>query len=255
MRLIVSVGGLLWVLGTFAEAQIDTGPIEARTVWERVIEAKGGRERLREIEVLLMTQPHPDSPDRFRYVDLWVFPDRWWRWMDDRGGYLGLTVSNFDGTGSWWAYEFDRDVLAPRGIEWTPLHPDFRNRLVEAQAMFLLETRWFQPDLLALDIRRNRGSDYYVITADVGERVEYYIDMETFLVSRVGPVADYGLIVVGTWDMEDYAPVDGIMMPARVESDYGATLRWRFAFNVDYDPDLFVRQPVPEDGPDGWERR
>ena len=258
MRVMLSATSVLLLTAVLVTGQT-TEPDALRQVWERMIDAKGGRDRLLEIDTLLMVQPRRGVPDRPWYVDLYAFPDQSWKWFDDRPELFGLILRVSDGNGKWFA----RDGDSGDGISttWEPPRETDQHDLIRIQGVYLLESRWIRPELLWLETGRIGFRRYDVITADlVGDRVQYYVDRETSLVRRIQPHDDSAnnVFIDGTvWEFEDYIPVDGIMMPTRIEWDNSGTkltYRWEYSFNVDYDPEVFSRRPALEDGPDGWKR-
>jgi hypothetical protein len=73
-------------------------PPSAREVWERAVEAKGGRDRLNSIENVL-------TQGRYRggrpFVYLHVFPDRYWEYDDRRPLVFGISVRVGWDRGQW----------------------------------------------------------------------------------------------------------------------------------------------------------
>jgi hypothetical protein len=254
----IACAGVLLV--GFAGAQTETN-VEARAIWERAVEVKGGRARLHEIESLLMILPRRDEPERSRYVDLYVFPDSSWRWSDALGsGYLGLSLTVSNERGAWWAVLPERVADPREQLQWRPPLEQDLLQVVNQQAVFLLETRWLQPEILDVRSERISRRDYHVVTADVpGQRLEYFIDAETHLVRQIRQVTEFSEFgFISNWDFEGYEAVDGIMMPTRTEVqglNPNIVQAWEFQFNVDYDPEIFDREPVLEDGPQSWMKR
>ena len=255
MRAIFSVLSVLLLAAGLVTGQT-TEPDALRQVWERMIEAKGGRARLLEVDSLLLVHPQPGGRET-RYVLLYAFPDRWWIWGDTRLDWpffsLSLSVFSRDGL---WRVDQTRDE-EPRTPTWDrPDAGDYQTRPIDVQALHLFETRWLQPELLRLESERIGFRRYDVITVDVGYRlVRYYIDRETSLVRRIQMVNPYDDRIFDSWDLEDYVPVDGIMMPSRMEDTRGGGGRreWEFSFNVDYDPEVFSPPPGARRWPGGLE--
>ena len=263
MRVMLSATSVLLLAAVLVMGQTRE-PDAVRQVWERMIEAKGGRDRLLEVDSLLMVWPRRGDPDRLWYHDLYVFPNRSWRWADHRpDDVFGLHLDVWDGNGRWITDGWPSDNYRIRTV-WTTPHGAEQHALIRAQTVYLLESRWLRPELLGLETGRIGFRRYDVITANVGgNRLQYYVDRETSLVRRVqvpeGSESDiFDIFRDGAvWDLEDYVSVDGIMMPSRVEWDQSGTkntYHWEYSFNVDYDPEAFSRRPALEDGPEGWKR-
>jgi hypothetical protein len=227
--------------------EVRPAPSRAVEIWERAVTAKGGRERLRGISNFLVEQRIPGKQQPPRYVDLNIFPDKFWRWSDD-GGVIGTNLSVGDSVNSWKAYRYG----GGQGVNWYP--PENRtHREYWAQAMFLMEGPLYIPKILDLKTERIGREDFDVVTVDaVRDRVKYFIDRRTYLVRRVSPEGRYGDVVTILWNFTGYVARDGIMMPSRMSSPDGATIDLEFGFNVTYDPNLFTRKPALEDGPEGW---
>ena len=252
MRVMLSSVSVLLLGAALASGQT-TEPDALRQVWERMIEAKGGRERLHEVDSLLMIQPRHGVLERPLYSQLYVFPDWYWQWTEDTDDSLGPTTLRVLGANGTWTI-WDKDGIT---TYWHPPERTDTQQLIYIQALHLLETRWFQPELLRLETGWIGFRRYDLITADVGsDRVQYYVDRETSLVRRMQPHDDSdNTIFHVAWDFEDYVRTDGIMMPSRmVETDLGRISTWEYSFNVDYDPEEFSRRPALEDGPEGWKR-
>jgi hypothetical protein len=65
---------------------------KAKILWEKVIQAKGGRQNLQNVKTLVVTtkRMNPNDKKEFRsayYVDVFELPGRWWRWVDERPGF------------------------------------------------------------------------------------------------------------------------------------------------------------------------
>ncbi len=267
MRVMLSATFVLLLAAVLVTGQTRE-PDALRQVWERMIEAKGGRDRLLEVDSLLMVWPRQYDQDQLWYNDLYVFPNRIWSWHDYRPDELGLFLLVSDGNGMWSSSSGRPDYSSGRPdyrihTGWSSPRAADQHRLIRAQSVYLLETRWLRPELLGLETGRIGFRRYDVITANVGgNRLQYYVDRETSLVRRVqvpeGSENDiFDIFRDGAvWDLEDYVSVDGIMMPSRVEWEAAVktTYAWEYSFNVDYDPEEFSRRPALEDGPEGWKR-
>ena len=246
---------LLWI-AVPAMAQT-TDPDALSQVWERMIEAKGGRDRLLDIDSVLRVQRYSRNSDEPFIVELFLLPDQSWHWFDEHSVFP-MSVQVHDPKGIWYS-----DGGTGRVVWQPPFEPridggGIRLRQIEVQAIHLVETRWFQPELLGLETERIGRRLHDVLTVGSGAtRFRYYVDRETALVRRVdawSEALDRGAF--DTWDLGDYVLVDGVMMASRTEKrEFDLLYEWEFSFNVDYDTELFDRPPTVEDGPDGWKRR
>lgn len=216
-------------------------------IWDKTIAAKGGRAQLHKISNFLVVRRQTKLKQLPVNVGLFVLPDWYWSWWNS-GGIFGTEVWVHGSTGTWRASE---DIQG-HGILWLPPSQKTGDELRD-QVLFLMETKWFQPTILSLTEERLGRDKVDVVTVGVDQdRVKYYIDKKTSLVRRVSPLGKYGNVVLEAVDMMDYQPVQGIMMPSRTRSPEAGTYRLEFAFDVEYDPEIFNRKPAIEDGPEGW---
>jgi hypothetical protein len=79
---------------------------DAPLVWEQAIAAKGGRERLYAVRNIL------ESYKNKRFVALYVFPDKFWRWADDRPTPLGIYIAMDNPQGKM-SYRIEEDTPSP----------------------------------------------------------------------------------------------------------------------------------------------
>jgi len=232
-----------------AQPEVCVSPA-ASEIWEKALSAKGGTERLQAISNFLVVERLPRGDKAAIYAELYIFPDKYWSW-DNSGGVFGTRLMVNNGTGEWTA--FDSGQNGGRGVTWSPLDEWAYRDMQKAQALFLMETRSYRPKILDLKTERLGRVEYDVITVDAGlDRVKYYIDRKTSLVRRVSPVERYGNVVTIAAELVDYRPVQGIMVPSRIKYREGGTYDLKFAFDVEYDPEIFKRKPAIEDGPEGW---
>jgi len=222
----------------------------AAEIWEKALAAKGGKDRLHAIANFLVIHNRLRRSQIPYYSSLYILPNKYWLW-ENEGGVLGTKISANDGTGTWEAHNSGR--YAGSGVTWWPPDKTDVRRILQDQALFLMETRSYRPKILELKTERLGRVEYDVITVDAGlDRVKYYIDRKTSLVRRVSPVERYGNVVTIAAELVDYRPVQGIMVPSRIKYREGGTYDLKFAFDVEYDPEIFKRKPAIEDGPEGW---
>jgi hypothetical protein len=116
--------GLFIVICTLAaqEPSPEAGRREAQALWEQMIAAKGGRERLAAIRSIEETQ-HAELPKLGRWwvkkdthtqhVSVIVPPDRMWQWADEGATVLGLSLIVCNrGAGTAYTARPSRPVLA-----------------------------------------------------------------------------------------------------------------------------------------------
>ena len=250
---------------------------EAAKVWDKMLAAKGGKEHLHGIESVLRSSSHAqnlrgrscrDCP----VEELFVFPDQFWQWADERPTAFGLSALTLDfNTGRrqfrWETDKVNRESLANRSTEaW---------RLELFQAGELLETRWMQlRPIRTWSETKNKVTSVFVeckfVMAKGGATAVFESDPATALPRRViltepvystpkrGEFQQY-IDTVARHDFEilQYGDVSGIKMPAvlRHHEPFDFQEKVQYRFNVDYDPKIFERGPRIEDGPEGWRKR
>jgi hypothetical protein len=245
----------------------------ARELWESVIAAKGGRERLYAVNNLAVStrarykQPRKNFTGH-HYERLFVLPDKWWFWADESG--FGLSI---------WTYDFGRQVgqevldIAPvariikplpesakaeAGSEEAKMDDRYhfvKRQFAEQQLLFLMETKWLQPTLIGARVARLKGKEVDVIEASYGkETFEYFIDRDTHLPLKVDTRTRMKY-TQGEYEdsfvLGDYVEVQGIKFP-RVAGRGGADTETTYQVNVAYDAGIFQRPPTIDMGPEAW---
>jgi len=245
---------------------------KAKDLWEQVIAAKGGRERLFTVHNLVVSsQTKYSRPVRGfkegQFTDLFVLPDKWWSW----GNELGLII---------WTYDFGRQVgqevweESPALRTYSPTIPltdkaivpfdkkdDIRFRFVnrrftQNQLIFLMETKWLQPTIVKSWTDRIDFKKVDVIESSyANQRFEFYIDRKTHLPVQViirTRIEQTGRDVLDRFILGDYVEVAGIKFPQKVTR--GEKNKTSYQVNVDYDKSIFERPPTIDMGPDAWKR-
>jgi hypothetical protein len=235
------------------------GSEAARVVWERAVEAKGGRARLATIASVAVSSTSvwgywPFSRIVVSYEKLLVPPGQLWHWMDERPSKFGLRLDVIDmqrGTAPIVYEGF------PPKMEGKAKRDDGRF-ITRLQLITLLETPWTRPVLRRTWDTRWRRRAVSVVEAEVnGDVYEFTFARDSHLLVRLvapppGPNKPWEC------QLADYTPVQGIPMPAKVteilSSGIKATERNTYALNVDYDERIFVEPPTLARGPKGWQR-
>lgn len=283
-RLTIGVTFLIAVLTlaprTSAQTPTPSNPAErerANELWEEAIRAKGGHERLRSIQSLLISSTiyvsAPRGSNTKEAVRLYAMPGRAWvyTYTDEFDVKLDATVINTE-------RKLCLVTLAPaHGVPGlSPCLPEtFTQYLIEDPFIYLMETNWVRPVPVRARTEGKGKNQFDVVETEVGKlRVDFYLHRKTRLPFRI--VTEwYGGIGRATGMMgpmevllEEYAEVEGVLMPRRVtrrliDSERlsvadplnGEEERAQYKFNVAYDPTLFNR-PVPKNvKPDTWKPR
>jgi hypothetical protein len=217
----------------------DSSRREAERLWEQAIAAKGGRARLYAVRNMVV------SWRGNKHVDFYVFPNKLWRWMDDRPSPIGLAVEmhNLERNLAYLTYPDDPE--SPRRIDTERGRGALRN----AQIYYLLETQWMKPVPVGVTSGRVEWRAVDVVQTVVdGTRVDFYLDRESHLPLKIS----FGTYYV---TFSDYREVDDIQMPRRVSYMGSGWILTNYQLNVAYDEAIFERPPSIEAGPEAWRRR
>lgn len=230
----------------------------AEKLWEQIIEAKGGREKLHSVTNMVLTKGN--SPDNLGvYFD--VFPYKSWTW---RKGPPTPKVIWID------MVNLDYGVYLTAGNEGLlrndrvskERHDMIVRETIGHACVYLLETKWLQPkpvrverkkiDKELLDVVETQLSDPAI---GIEERMDFAVEPETLLVRWV--VEYYQGKPLSYYYFDGYTTVDGIQVPLRYGDLWSFTERkyfmpLKFDFNVDYNKQLFEKPPTVEAGSDAW---
>jgi len=160
---------------------------EAERMWELMIQAKGGRERLHAVTNVQMSEHLKYLWGlrilRIDYEGLFVFPDKSWEWDDQRGTVFGFNIRLHNFEKNLHLAYFDRG----QGASVTPMQRPSRRNLTTLQLHLFAETRWVQPvpvsfrsekvDGKTVDIVQTRVKDF----PEDEQKIEFVLDSKTHL--------------------------------------------------------------------------
>ncbi len=262
---VVAMSGL-WI---HAQDLRSLSPVDTPAVaaWNRMVAAKGGRERLHSVQTFRATLRQ--KVGRFtRYPGLiskhtekiFALPDRLWEWYDFRpepiptdqpGHHFDARLQNTTDCWKW------SSVNGGRADYHTHLNNCFLPRAYREQLMlYLLETRDFQPVPLRVT-SGGRNRERVEVKAPDFESVTYLVDTKTSLPIEVLVIP----LLKRTWDggseivkghpllhtLGPHLEVSGIMMPTKVD---GADVNSEI--NLAVDPRLFTTPPDGVADADAW---
>ncbi len=243
---------------------------EARALWEQMIVAKGGRERLAAVGSIEETR-HAELPKLGRWwvkkntetqlVRLFVLPDRMWQWADEGATVLGLSLTVCNrGAGTAYTARTGQPVLATSDDV-------CGERLLYAQLIYLNASAGVRPEparvIRGKDIPRGVEAIETKIDANHYYRVDFYVDRRSHLpvqvilwyhqeTSRGHPAGDFP----ARYELLDYIEMEGVMIPRRVIETLSSDLRWEWGYqvhlNVPYRDEAFTEPPSLENGPYAW---
>jgi hypothetical protein len=230
---------------------------KALELWEQAISAKGGRERLYSVyslavstQTAYLTQTGKRNQVRREY--LFVLPNKYWSYEDYGSDIFGTRMHMLN-------YETNMQYVGSQGHPETILEPITgvkRNKDINyLEIALLLETKWQKPIPLkprtAL-IGRKRVD--VVQTAINGRRVDFALDRATHLPMRITFYNTVNnKVYADVQELSDYTEVDGIKVPQRLKFDDGTEGTSIVHFNVEYDPDIFLKPPPSGSGPKAWQ--
>lgn len=230
----------------------------AQKVWDLAIEAKGGRQRIYKIEVVVehsssRARTHTGKVYERKGVAVIALPHKVWSYRDDGPSVFGRTAVMLDYenmTEYFWA-DGRKNVLAePMPNEYARGLKAYQNTTI----FYLMESRWLKPTLLGMKSSSINGEKVFVIETDMdGRRVDFGVSHKTYLPIKIFlyDVGSNGVTYKHEMLLEDYKEIDGIKVPLRTKYDDQGWETSTIQFNVDYDPSIFLRAP-DNLGPDSW---
>jgi hypothetical protein len=267
-RIITSVAYLFAALALAVGAQAkspaqkgDADRERAVALWEEAIRAKGGHERLRSVQSLLISSTVDVQAQRWSGATeaerLYVMPGRVWRYTytSDLRVSVDATVINNE-------RNFCAATLWPGSSGVLPLSTCLPTTplqyLLQDPIIYLMETNWVRPVPVGARTEGKGRKQLDVVETEVGKlRVDFYLNRKTRLPVRLvtewygGITQATGPLGLMTVELDDYADVNGILMPRRVtrkprigeasvtEVSREDTERARYLFNVTYNPSIF----------------
>jgi hypothetical protein len=231
----------------------------AQRLWEQMISAKGGRERLWSVRTLLerwVTRYRSETfkDGKVRSDALCALPDRLWEWSDFRLFGFNLDVWNFKAD----VHYFRRYHRGPPSgvLTYMEVAKEYKLRVMRRlQLVYLNETEWLKPKPVGVLKGKGvpRGVDAIQTMAD-GARVDFYLNRRTHLPAAIIDYHhDYG---EGPNDpsgghryvLSRYVLIDGIRAPTVIDGGRP----YEIVFNPSYREDTFTTAPFEEEGPEGW---
>jgi hypothetical protein len=229
---------------------------EAERLWELAIAAKGGRERLYSVKNLQVS-----IREKVRYLirrlpfieeDLYVFPGKSWEWNDQRPAIFGFGVDIYNhdqdirfwyidhGKGGSYGKDSASDSIYGNG---SLIH------LYDIQLRYFMETKWVRPIPVSVqkgkvgrksvDVVQTIVKGYPTRDGKNEKRIAFALDQKTHLPLQViYKTVTFGQEYTGAVPLSDYVDINGIQMPSK---EYG--LKTTYQFNVDYDEQIFLREP------------
>ena len=238
----------------------DSNHARAVALWEEVIQAKGGRERLHAVEnVLIVSKVNLSTLPQFNPREarrLFVLPDRAWL----KGSLHGSTA--------------DMEIvvqsikqgrcttkMSPTGAPFPgPLpctFPGASSYLMRDPITYLLETKWIKPQIMTARVEGRGSKRVDIVEVELMRlRMEFYLDNKTRLpfkvvIKKSEANARFDAHPETTIQFSDYAVFDGIQMPRSIKRETQLD-RWalpdretetaQYSFNIVYDKSLFDEQ-------------
>lgn len=261
----------VFATGTSQKTKPTTSPDEnrqeAERLWELAIAAKGGRERLYGVKNLQVS-----VREKVRYLirrlpfideSLYVFPGKSWEWNDQRPAIFGfsVTVYNQDEDMKYWYLDHGKGGSSGKASLSESMYGGGAiTYLRYIQLRYFMETKWVKPIPISVQKgKAGRKSVDIVQTIVKGptrggkneERIAFALDQKTHLpLQLIFYTVTFGQEYSGAVPLSDYVDVDGIQMPSKV---YG--LKTTYRLNVDYDEQIFMREPNIEAGILQWMKK
>jgi hypothetical protein len=234
---------------------------EAARIWEQMIDAKGGRTQLYQVETMVQeTHQHlsfgnPKFQDGDNHiVRAFAFPDHIWDWSIAPVFGGGIRTADLSAGFGYIGYP-NNDI---RKTSYLGREKEF---LEQAQLVYLNETRWMKPKPVGVLRGKEIPAHIEAIETTVeGQRVDFWIDREDHLPVKIIQYWEFefgaGLKPSYTWNLSDYQQINGIQIPYQVAmivlSGRPSTYRFTTVLNPKLRTDLFTSPPRFEDGPEAW---
>lgn len=227
----------------------DTAECNPRRVWDAMINAKGGRERLHQIKTIYIEETQTWwrllRRHRLQRLVFYRLPDFQWSWFDPGSDMFPVSVSR-------WNLQTRSGTSdpPPRDTQ-TGYRGNLRHAfLLTDQIVYLFETEWLKPQPVACRAV-SAGQRLEVTVNDM--RYIYDVPDETFLPTKVVEIGDVDSI---EHQLGDYTKVDGLMMPRwhlrRFRRLAPMNLKVEFEINPSYDRGILAAQPSLAAGPRAW---
>jgi hypothetical protein len=268
----------LFVLLCGARASGQNANMEkAIELWEKVIAAKGGRENLYAIKNLVVSKksysPFEDKEfQNSKSEKLFVMSGKLWSWIDERPGFsIGISQYDFENEIGYEITENSEKAriykpLKSQGLSKGQLsivldgerYNNFaKERFLVDQLIYLMETKWFQPQINGMRSERIKGENLNVVEVSFGrQKLEYFIDSKTNLPNKIRRLVwfedtkefDNEDILF----LEDYIEVAGVKFPQVIRRSKKTETKTTYKVNVKYKENLFNKPPSIADGQEGW---
>jgi hypothetical protein len=269
---------LLYALSTFLafpampQNGSDDTRKEGEQLWQQMLVAKGGRDRLMEVRSIEQTQrqriyaakPWLKDTDT-QLVRFFAFPDRMWQWFDGGSSVFGLSLNVYNLALGVHYLLYPNE--APRKLS---SREPAAHDLWEAQLIYLNESTWLHPVPVRVirDSEVPRGVDAIETKLD-GDyyRADFYLEKHTHLPARIilyvlnhvyvrdhvfGPAQ----VTQVRYELSKYREMDGVLVPDRVIQAASArdSFLWNYdvRLNVPFREDAFTTPPSLEAGPYAW---
>lgn len=235
-RLLAMSSFALLTLIAFGASQLEAADLTADEVLARHVEAKGGADAWQAVESLRWTGTYGafgysspftlirQRPSKLRFdtADKDGAP-----WIEGHDGEATWTINPFLGTS--WAMEMNTVEAAV-----------FTGEADFVSPLFDPASKGYEIQLEGIVDFDGIDSYKLLLTRPDSSKEEWYLDKNTFLeVARIAPAADFGRpIENGRTYFLDFRPVEGLMIPHRIEKEFGTRFRSYDLETVEINPDL-----------------
>ena len=242
---------------------------EAERIWEKAIQAKGGRENISKIDNFLQTYfskgifIRDRKYDTYR-INLYVIPYKFWEYYDAGKSVFGriMTMENYENLTRWVDSPEDGDRSA-KPITKFQNWKGYQN----PQIGVLLEVKGLKLKLIGARIDKIKllkseknnelqEKEVYLVETMIDDRkVEIAFDKESFLPIQFSfywmekPQQEPVM-----FQLYDYIENTGLKVPKYIYFKDGHFDTLEYEFNVDYDPEIFERSPL-QMIPDAWKKK
>lgn len=242
---------------------------EAERIWEKAIQAKGGRENINKIDNFLESSFSTNifirdrTYNTFR-INLYVIPYKNWEYYDAGKSVFGriMTMENYENLTRWVDSPEDGNRLAKPMTKFQSWK-GYQN----PQIALLLEAKGLKPKLISARVekikllrpqknKQTEEKEVYLVETIIDERkVEFAFDKETYLPIQFNfYYPDEPERNPYMFQHFDFIENTGLKVPKYIYFKDGHFDTLEYEFNVDYDPEIFERSPL-QMSPDAWKKK
>lgn len=200
-----------------ALAPAAAGALTVDEVVDRHVTAHGGLERWRAVRSLVVTGTQTAFSEPYPFTIVRLRPN-FYRFEHK---LMGREVTRvYDGTAAWWIHPL---VGAREPVETPEPEASITRREAEFESVLIdHKAKGHKVELLGTEELDGRSTHKLKVTLKDGSVETWYLDVKTFLeVARFARTTDLGQEMDGWTYFSDFRPVEGLVIPHRLDREHG----------------------------------